>query len=302
MKEERDNNVELEELFSYDGFSPEQERMVLLSARRKSRLRIGVISFGIGILLVVLLALLKIQVTPYIMSRQIVKVSSQYDVQGANLHLSDWNQSYRLNSSFAEAVRYKMVEGIPVYEGTVRIPGNQGYPMVRADVSEDWIENQYEDTYTAYGSKVMLFLWPQGEYERSIMDFDKIEKLRDGEAAELGISFDKAYSYEEITAMLPEHIDLAWVWVDLLDGNADGAMVDGRGLVEEEADIYGFSADESKLDYAMEYFEELTGKAVSRDGKHLAGMVVTGTKEELMELQDQPYVKAASMGAVVSIY
>lgn len=306
----KDKNKELEDLFSGDLSDSGQEQSVLLEARRKSYFRIGMVSALIGIILIVLLVLVKMQAAPYLTARRIVKVEEQYAVQGANLHLSAWNENRDIFSGISSAVRYKLVEGIPVFEGTVNVPGNNWYQIVQKEGSTDWLSNQYQELYTPYGSKVMQFLWPQAEYEGQVMDFDKVNKLRTGEAAELGLSFDKAYSYEEIKSMLPDNVDLVWCWVDILDGDASGAEVDGRGLIQQEGHVFGFSITEGLKEEDVvqsmarfsERMKEDMRREVSVSSRNLAGVVVTGSREELMELENQPYVRGASLGAVVSVY
>lgn len=310
MSDNTDKNRELEELFSGGNFDREQEQQIFKDAKRKSYLRIGAISSLIGIILIVLLVLVKMQTAPYLVARRIAKVENQYAIQGANLHLSAWNEQRDLSSKTSSAVRYKLVEGIPVFEGTVNVPGNNWYQTVQRSSGTDWLSNQYEDLYTPYGSKVMQFLWPQARYEKSVMDFDRIRNLREGEAAELGISFDKAYSYEEIKGLLPENIDLVWCWVDVLEGDASGAEVEERGLIEEEGDVFGFAVEahheESDVKQSMADFSESMKKDMKQEidvgSKSLAGVVVTGSSEELLQLENQFYVRAASLGAVVTIY
>lgn len=305
MSDDSRKNEELEELFSGKTFNMEQEKTIFRDAKRKSYLRIGAISFGIGILFIILIVLVKLQVAPYLLARRIVQVENQYEVQGANLHLSSWNESRNFGTGSAVAARYKLVEGVPVYEGTVKVPGNNRYQIVREEVDIDWLDNQYRPGYTPYGSKVMQFLWPQAEYEKQIMDFDKVKKLRTGEAAELGISFDRAYSYAEIKSMLPENVDLVWCWVDVPEGESDGTKVSDRGLVQDEADVYGFSIEDN-VEEAMIRFSKIMQsdmkKEITADSKSLAGIVVTGSRDELMQVENLPYVRAASLGAVVSIY
>ncbi|MEG1741892.1 MAG: anti sigma factor C-terminal domain-containing protein [Acetivibrio sp.] len=307
MKDNADNicdtnkEEELNELFSEEIFDAPMEHDLFREAKQKSYLRIALTSFLVGTLMVFLAILVVIQLRPHLLNKQIIKVSDQYSVQGANLHVGSWTSTYKLGDTFATAPRYKLVEGIPVFEGTLRVPGTDVYPTFQKNVSDDWLKNQYQTVYTTYGSKVMQFLWPQGNYEGSILEFEKVDLLREGEVAEFGISFDQTYSYQEVLAMLPKGVDLAWCWVDTLHGDSNGAEADGCGLIQDESELYGFSATDS-LPQSMELFGEITGIPVTKDSKNLAGMVVTGNKEELSLLKNKSFVRSASLGAVVTVY
>lgn len=303
---EAETDKALNDLFFFNESGENTESLLLKQAKRKSYIRIALVSVAVGLLLLVTAALLKIQLTPYMLHNQILKVEQYYELNGANLHIGEWTENYKLWGSSAHAVRYRIVEGIPVYEGEVTVSENDysRIPSMAKQVDTDWLINQYESEYSLYGSKLMQFLQPGVSYEKEIMDFDQVSQLRDGEAAELGISFERLYSLDEVQEMLPEGVSLIWCWVDTLGEDLQGAVIDGRGLVRNTDDVFGFTVidDQGNVkENPADDFNDGSGEKIDGGSKRLGGVVVTGSRESLAQLADASYVRAASLGAVVTV-
>ena len=62
----------------------------------------------------------------------------------------------------------------------------------------------------------MRFYLPFVKYLNYVNDLERISELQN-KVAEVALSFDKAYTAEEVVKMLPEGIRPVWLWVDTYD-------------------------------------------------------------------------------------
>ncbi|MEH7074266.1 anti sigma factor C-terminal domain-containing protein [Neobacillus drentensis] len=173
-----------------------------------------------------------------------------------------------------------------------------------------------EDTHIHIpdGERSMLFYVPQYRYKSYANDLSELKEYPNDKYIELGISFDKSYSLNEVKKMLPKSVHPMWYWVNDYPNKADE-----RNEPESGQWLFGIYDPSSKVGQAMSStkikseanflkrlrkFDKSEYELVKnrqRDG-FIIGVVVTGTKDALLELKDQPYVKASSIGAVVDKY
>ncbi len=167
-------------------------------------------------------------------------------------------------------------------------------------------------------------------------DLERISELQN-KVAEVALSFDKAYTAEEVVKMLPEGIRPVWLWVDTYDETKaetyTGLTDPETGAVlnaEVSMNIFGFEgsyADKKEDEYKdiegnsmgfidamkslsenkggyQEYFRENYNEMKNFEPKDLPiyGVVVTGKTEDLQSLQGAPYIKAAVRGVTVEKY
>lgn len=164
------------------------------------------------------------------------------------------------------------------------------------------------------GEKEMLFYVPQLSYNNYANDLSKLKEFPNDKYIELGISFDKGYTLNEVKQMLPKSVHQTWYWVNsysnkhyerddpefgqFLFGIYDPSSKVGQAMssqkIKSESDFLKRLKKFNKSDY------ELIKKR-QKDG-FIIGVVVTGTKDALLKLKDQSYVKASSIGAVVEKY
>lgn len=155
---------------------------------------------------------------------------------------------------------------------------------------------------------------------------------------EVGISFDKPYTYEAVQKMIPQNLVEAWYWVS--EGEQASKKVEKLSLIDA-ADVFvptvtfGFSNsgdfkfgglelgrfwegdnglkqvfEKLKTDYSHQM--DATEKTVldgilkhnhleNKKDMRLNGIVLTGRSENFKQLIGQPWIKAASAGASAEI-
>lgn len=164
------------------------------------------------------------------------------------------------------------------------------------------------------GEREMLFYVPQYTYKTYANDLSILNEFPNDKYMELAISFDKGYSLSKVKEMLPKSIHQTWYWI-----NSYPIKSEVRKDPESGQWLYGISQPSSELGKALstpkiktesDFLDHI--KKVNKNDyqffkRHqenglIIGVVVTGTKENLLLLQGQPYVKASSIGAVVEKY
>ncbi|GEB77721.1 anti sigma factor C-terminal domain-containing protein [Sporolactobacillus inulinus] len=174
--------------------------------------------------------------------------------------------------------------------------------------------DQTTEVHLPSGDGEMLFYVPQFKYRKYANDLSKIKEYPQDKYIEMGISFNKGYSLREIKQRLPKSVHPTWYWV-----NDYPIKSDFRDSPESGQGLFGISNPSSKLGQTLtssnvktesDFLNHLKQvdhsdykmiKKRQRDGL-IIGVVVTGTKDGLSVLQEQPYVRATSLGAVVDKY
>lgn len=164
------------------------------------------------------------------------------------------------------------------------------------------------------GQREMLFYVPEYKYKLYANDFDMIKKYPNNKYMEMAISFNKNYTLKEVQKMLPTSAHQRWYWVDNYAKSTiyRGGPENGRWLlgISKPSPQLGAQLTTTKIKTEADFLNELkkTDPGESKNLKNrqknglIIGVVITGTKEELLALRNEPYVKAASLGAVVDKY
>lgn len=164
------------------------------------------------------------------------------------------------------------------------------------------------------GQNEMLFYVPQFQYNTYANDLKKLREYPSDKYIELSISFDKNYSLNEVKEMLPNSIHATWFWVDSYPKKTESRDTPESGQwlfgISEPSSKLGEVLTTSKVENELDFlnhlnkFDKGTYQLISKREKDgfIIGVVVTGTKEDLLLLEGQPYVKASSIGVVVSKY
>lgn len=164
------------------------------------------------------------------------------------------------------------------------------------------------------GQREMLFYVPKYKYKLYANDFDMIKKYPNDKYMEMAISLNKNYTLKEVQKMLPTSTHQTWYWVDNY-GKSTGYRnnpENGRWLlgISKPSPQLGAKLTTTKIKTEADFLNELQktdpGEVKNLKNRQknglIIGVVVTGTKEELLSLKNKPYVKAASLGAVVDKY
>lgn len=311
------DNDELDDLFSFE----KNEKNLITKAKRKSTIRMAYISGLVSLLVLTLIVLVKLQVTPWLLNKELIAQETYYEVHGANLFVGPWEESIRIIGSKATAPQYKLLNGRPVYRGEISNDSDK----FEVHLSP----NEYE-TYGYLGGKVMNFIHPEVKINQVPNELKNIDAFRDHQMIEMGLSFDRAYSLDEVKAMLPKDLPLQWAWIDVYsDEEVDSLQAsESPSNVFMENEVIGFSmVDETGItleDPVKEFMESVMyGKnhmgpykkdmktlyeTLSKQGKvdetniKVIGAVVVGEKETLKQIQNEPSIRASSVGAVVDSF
>lgn len=297
------------------------------AAKRKSYFRITGVSFLVSIFVLLLLILLKLQLTPYFMNQKMAAQELYYEIYGANIYTGFWTEDYKLFNSSAIAPKYKLLNGKPVYLGEVSF---DSAPI------EITIGNSEFAQFSYKGNRVMNFFHPSLQYAEYTNDLNELNKVNDGKWIEMALSFDQPYTYQEVVAMLPKDVTLQWSWVDTYSAEEIEAMkasnnenAEYPATILREHDVAGFpsisKAGENIKDPVDSFITTLE-LALSKGGSYkenfeymynvlkndqdsltdknvkIIGAVVVGDKQQLTSLIDQPYIQASSFGASVDQY
>ena len=214
-----------------------------------------------------------------------------------------------------------------------------GYGIQYADINNsEWEKiSTWEDGY-----RKMLFFHPNISYKKYPNDLSTISNMSDDKVIEMSISLDKGYSKDEIAdiAFDMRNINTKWIWLDTFSETqmsefkeeVKNNSPESCGIMESQVrginynynngNIYSGIIDingiyNSWLEYLRDGNENNITNEVNKnlyeqlieDGKDNAsnikilGFIVEGTKEELNELVNKPYIKASTFGVVIdSLY
>lgn len=311
------DNHELDDLFSFE----KNEKNLITKAKRKSTIRMACISGLVSLLVLTLIVVVKLQVTPWLLNKELIAQETYYEVHGANLFVGPWEESIQIIGSKATAPLYKLLDGRPVYRGEI---SND------SDKLEVHLSPHEYETYSYLGGKVINFIHPELKINQVPNELKNIDVFRDHQMIEMGLSFDRAYSLAEVKAMLPKDIPLQWAWIDVYsDEEVDSLQAsESPANVFMENEVIGFSmVDETGItleDPVKEFMESVMyGKnhmgpykrdmktlyeTLSKQGEvdetniKVIGAVVVGKKEALKQIQNEPSVRASSVGAVVDSF
>lgn len=192
------------------------------------------------------------------------------------------------------------------------------------------------------GYRKMLFFHPDINYEKYPNDLSNINNMSDDKVIEMALSLDKSYSKDEIAdiAFDMRNINTKWIWLDTFsetqmsefEEEVKSSDPESCGIIESEVrgisydynngNIYsGITDINSMYNSWLEYLRgtdesDITNEVnknlyeqLIEDGKDNAsnikilGFIVEGSKEELNELVNKPYIKASTFGvAIDSLY
>jgi hypothetical protein len=214
-----------------------------------------------------------------------------------------------------------------------------GYGIQYSDVTNSkWDRiSTWEDGY-----RKMLFFHPNINYKEYPNDLSNINNMSEDKVIEMAISLDKGYSKDELydIAFDMRNINTKWIWLDTFseaqmnefkeevksnDPKSCGiieSQVRGLNYDYNNGNIYSGITDingmyNSWLNYLRDGNENNITNEVNKklyeqlikDGKDNAsnikilGFIVEGTKEELKEIINKPYIKASTFGvAIDSLY
>lgn len=204
-----------------------------------------------------------------------------------------------------------------------------GSSSIQIESSESLAEtNQFERFNDYTGDREMFFYHPKISYDNYQDSISQLNQLEKNTLVELAISFDNAYSFDEIKSKLPIDVQVDWWWVDTFTEDTINFLKQGQNTIAANYPyIYGFQSEQSKpkarrsssdeVDTFIrniellrksknfewetnQVYQALIGEkgTIDKSDVKMIGAVVTGTPEQLESLQGQAYIKGSIFGVI----
>lgn len=321
---------ERDKLSPEKAFDDESVNQMFRKARWKSILRNTCISAVVCIVLFLGGFILNHQLANKVGWSAFTPIELNKRITGPNLYVDRPQFHYSLLGGTLEYQEFKIIENrvIPwddhslkynVIEGdaTVLLGSSSGVPVM-----ENGQERFFNDRS---GERQMLFYHPAMRYDHYFNELPILNKMRDDQYIEMGLSFDKGYTLSQVDQMLPQGVHASWYWADSYDKD-DFKLLKFKAQPERAEELYGFQAYMEPGDYTRrtteekflmdiqtvidsdnDYYSEKATHALAAVKSHqqsgmIIGVVVTGTRDQLKSLQKLPFIKAATLGATVDMY
>jgi hypothetical protein len=228
--------------------------------------------------------------------------------------------------------RYKVIEGVPMkwsddvatyslFGGVSKLLGDHS-PISETD-PQDGLMRYYDRETT---ERMMEFYHPSIEYSQYRNDFNRLNNIPNESLLEIGLSFDSAYTPEEVRELIPNNVSLKWYWADTYPsdvGEENVGNLDFPPGPELSTQIYGFdhvtddpAASEQLFIYNIKLGLEDEGKYVneyqriatnlsdtqtlSEENVRVLGAVITGKAEEIKKLDNLEFIRASVLGVTVN--
>lgn len=196
--------------------------------------------------------------------------------------------------------------------------------ITRIQGMESHNANEWADYYWENGYKKMLFFHPKLEYKAYKNDLSLLENLSEMEIVEVGLSFDKGYSADEVGILLKD-FNVSWVWVDnyseekinelkqeieeygsarcyIVEGDTFGTFIRDGNILNEFESHYNRNLDELKM-HSPKIYEAMSRAGLDKiENVKIIGATVQGTPRELKALSQVEAIKGATIGCVVNAY
>ncbi|MBP1042646.1 anti sigma factor C-terminal domain-containing protein [Vagococcus sp. BWB3-3] len=158
--------------------------------------------------------------------------------------------------------------------------------------------------------KVASFYHPEVKtyYDGVKQELAMIEQL-DNQVAEVALSFDQPYTWQEVSKQLPDTISVKWFYLfsEIKEESMGPSGMEKFGFANEgdmdEAyqqfieDIESYDQNDDSV------FKEFLAKEKGKKGDEakILGVMVTGKTSELAKIKDLPFIRGSSIGVTAEI-
>jgi hypothetical protein len=251
------------------------------------------------------------------------------EISAPNIHISNQTSGESLFGGVLNTQTYKLIGNKPYIwepvERTYNLFGNTSrrYGSFGSIQIDQAGSNQFHKYNSYTGDREMFFYHPEISYDSYNNSLSYLKQVEETSVVELGLSFDQAYSYDEIKSLIPLDVQFVWWWVDTYTNDyLDYLKQTGQSIYADSLIIYGFHAEQftpyGGIDsfitsvehlrkssksfkwYADEVYKSLAGpnNTLEESDVKIIGAVVTGTAEQLKVLQGLPFIKASTFGVI----
>lgn len=308
---------------------------IVKKAKRKSVIRNIVISTITLLFLGALFIIINTQIVNNAHYKAVEANRLLFEISQPNIQIGGGKFNYGILSGSYTYNKYKLIEDRVVPWGqdirTFNAIGHNDKHSALAvydEVAVGESEEEYRRYNTTNGQREMLFYHPWFEYTTIQNDIDLIQNIPNDAVMEVAISFDQSYSVGEVQEIFSLKNKITWYWVNDYNQSAKEQLTDIIESGDSSSYVYGFNATRLKVegdaedivaqneDDFLATLEELksTGnydfiidrllESAKQNRKEgiILGVVVTGTKEELLKLKEEKHIRAISLGAVAREY
>jgi hypothetical protein len=303
---------------------------IVKKAKRKSVIR----NVFISIISLLVVGALLIFINGQIVGKAHSKASETnrllYKISQPNVQIGGGKFDYGILSGSYTYHKYKIIENRIIPWGqekrTFNVIGHNNKSSAIAVYDEIRVgENQeeYRHYNTTNGQRTMQFYHPWIEYTTIHNDLDLIQNAPNDAVMEVAISFEQPFTVSEVQEFFKMNKKITWYWVNDYNQNAQLQGLHSSGTTASY--VYGFNVTTIKGegDIVAQNEEDFvaTLEELKRTGNYdfiidrllessnqnmkegiIIGVVVTGTKEELLKLKEEKQIRAISLGAVAREY
>lgn len=316
-----------------DIFSDKLENEINTKIKRnRKKLNLQLISIGtIVTLLIIILSSIGLNLLShkYIsdqFSKDLDITAMKYQICYPDSYIS--NQKYLETGLFKFQTTYtisKKIGGKLLLADLVNTPGGLSKNNISKEgwfISEPFpeINNDINSRpSTPYGLRELLFMYPYVNYPENINDFNLLSEIDKDKTIEMALSFNKEYDYTEVNQLIDSDL-ISFYWTDdtrNLDDNIsynieNNAYTSENSVIGIKSTRYNGTTiknTDDRLSYfkdCINYFKENhdpnINSDIDLDNIKISGIVVIGSPEQLITLQNNPMIKHSILGNVVDKY
>ncbi|MDH7576868.1 MAG: anti sigma factor C-terminal domain-containing protein [Bacillota bacterium] len=263
------------------------------------------------------------------------EIQTYYEVAYPNRYIGVIHRYNNLFSAELECETYKNIGGRIVFAGlekrlmglfAIRAGSEWGGMVAQQPTDEDQNKDFKYRSSSVYGLRHLTFFYPYVNYDNSFNDLEMLHEIGNDKIVEMAISFDREYSYKEISKLLPEQL-VTFYWVDDKTKN-DMKQIQKWKDISKENDVNGIKLinewgqriDEpvksfiiamerlKNGDFGHNAYKDLYRRIAGHDGElkeddlRIMGAVLVGSPKELTSLEGMSFIKHAALGTVVDKY
>lgn len=206
--------------------------------------------------------------------------------------------------------RSKNINGYLVQWSTL----TSSYDWIRYNIDHNelapgfyWSDADFYEYDKQTKNKVATFYHPsiQDYYDGVQNEIGEISQV-ENHVAEVAISFDKPYTFEEIQANIPDNLNIVWLYMTSPTVDASSGPVYGFDPSDSPKEAYNSFIDALEQYDAADDNETIqefltSNKNTPFNQAKILGVMLTGRTENFKSLENKDFIRGASVGATAQI-